>query len=108
MLNLIQPEESQMTEAEKVFYLKGFDCFPTAEKELNFRQFFMIQDLQPMLRAKLQRMNAHVHPEDMISLCYNGTQDVVGACVLKRDIYIEYTASSPEGRALMWGFGIEL
>lgn len=102
-----QPQAmAPLSDKERVFYEKGFDYFPVGPDKGAFRQFFLVGDLQPIWRIRLQRLGAL--PEDQVSLCYSEGDNVVSACVIKRDIYLDFEANSSEGIALMWGFGVEL
>lgn len=106
MLNFITPPQDALSDKEKVFYGKGFDCFPKGEGAVCFRQFFMVKELAPILATRLKRMG--VRPEDDISICYSESDNLVSACVLKRDVFMEHEATSPEGVSLLWAFGIQL
>lgn len=106
MLSLVNPAPGALSDREMAFYTMGFDCFPKGEGALCFRQFFLVQELKPLLATRLKRMG--IHPEDTISICFSESDNVVSACVLKRDFYIEHDADSPAGIGLLWGFGIEI
>lgn len=106
MLNLITPPQGTLSDRERVFFGKGFDCFPKGDGAVCFRQFYLVKDLAPMMVARLKRMGVQL--EDDISICYSESDNLVSACVLKRDVFIEHEATSPEGISLLWAFGIQL
>lgn len=106
MANKVPEAMTVFSDNEKVFYERGFDYFPVGPDKGAFRQFFLVGDLQPIWRIRLQRLGAR--PEDQVSLCYSEGDNVVSACVLKRDLYLEFEANSPQGLGLLWGFGVEL
>lgn len=106
MTNLIDAHGVELSDREKVFRDQGFDCYPRDGKSVCFRQFYKISDLQPMMAQRLKRMGAK--PADEISLCFSEADNLVSACVLPRDIFMEFAADSQDGVNLLWSFGLEL
>lgn len=106
MLKLIIPQPDTLSDKERLFHSRGFDSFQKGDGALCFRQFFLVRQLTPLWIARLRRMGTD--SEDTISICYSESDNVVSACVLTRDLYIEHDATSPAGVCLLWGFGIEV
>lgn len=101
----LPPAVAEFSDKEKMLHEMGFDSFAVSPEQSAFRQFFLVGDLQPIWRVRLQRLGAG--PEDHVSICYSEGDNVVSTCVLKRDIYMEFEADSQQGVSLLWGFGIE-
>lgn len=96
---------ARFSDKEMVLHEKGFDCFSVSHERSAFRQFFLVGDLRPIWRVRLQRLGAD--PEDQVSICYSEGDNVVSTCVLRRDIYLEFEANSLQGLSLLWAFGVE-
>lgn len=102
--NLIDPGGLELSSREKVFYQRGFDCFPKGTQAVCFRQFFTVSQLTPLYAQRLKKLGAK--PADEISLCFSESDNLVSVCVLARDIFMEHEADSTEGANLLWAFGI--
>lgn len=106
MISIIPTTGLNLSSVEAVFDRAGFDCFPRGESDYCFRRFFRLSDLQPLMRWRLKR--AGVQDRDEVTLTYSETDNVISAFMLRAGILIEYDADSPQGKNLMWGFGLEL
>lgn len=106
MINIIPTAGLSLSTTESLLEKAGFECFPRGDNHYCFRRFFRLSELQLLWKYRLKRHGVQESHE--VSLAYSEVDNLISACVVVCDLFIEFDADSPQGKNLMWGFGLEL
>ncbi|MCC6201148.1 MAG: hypothetical protein IT466_10280 [Moraxellaceae bacterium] len=106
MISIIATKDLPLTSIESLFDKAGFECFPRGDKHYCFRRFFKVSELQQIWQFRFKRTGALAHHE--VTLTFSEADNVISACIMAADTFIEFEADSPKGKNLMWGFGLDL
>lgn len=105
MINITPTAGLSLSSTETLLEKAGFECFPRGENHYCFRRFFRLSELQLLWKYRFKRQGAQETHE--ISLAYSEVDNLISACIVACDLFIEFDADSPQGKNLMWGFGLE-